>query len=102
MPRRNPAARELRDVSKSFQVLASAFRSLGSALAAAESVNGASSRETRRKPRLSLAQRRALKIQGKYMGTMRGLKPRQRAQVKKIRTAKGVRAAIAAARRMAR
>jgi hypothetical protein len=40
-------------------------------------------------------------LQGAYMGTMRGLKPRQRAQVKKIRAAKGVRAAIAAARRLA-
>jgi hypothetical protein len=45
--------------------------------------------------------RRKLKLQGKYMGTMRGLKPRQRARVKKIRAAKGVRAAIAAAKRMA-
>jgi len=100
MPRRNPATKELRDVSKSFRMLASVFRSLGSALATAESVNGASPRGTRRKPHLSPAQRRALKLQGAYMGTMRGLRPRQRAQVKKIRAAKGVRAAIAAARRM--
>jgi hypothetical protein len=35
------------------------------------------------------------------MGTMRGLKPRQQARVKKIRAQKGIRAAIAAARRMA-
>jgi hypothetical protein len=51
--------------------------------------------------RLRSAQRRVLKLQGAYTGTMRGLKPRQRSQVKKIRAAKGVRAAIAAARRMA-
>lgn len=55
----------------------------------------------RRKPRLSTAQRRALKLQGKYMGTMRGLKPRERAKVKKLRAEKGLRAAIAEARRMA-
>jgi len=34
------------------------------------------------------------------MGTLRGLKPRQRAKMKRIRAAKGIRAAIAAARRM--
>jgi hypothetical protein len=35
------------------------------------------------------------------MGTMRGLSARKRAIVKKIRAEKGIRAAIAAARRMA-
>ena len=55
----------------------------------------------RHKPRLTAAQSAHLKLQGKYMGTMRGLKPRQRAKVKKIRAEKGIRAAIAAARRMA-
>ena len=101
MPRRNPAARHLHTVSTAFRSLASTFQSLGSALATSESLNGTSPRGIRRKPRLSPAQRRALKLQGAYMGTIRGLKPRQRAQVKKIRAAKGVRAAIAAARRMA-
>jgi len=52
-------------------------------------------------PRLSAAQRAALKLQDKYMGTMRGLKPRQRAKIKKIRAAKGFVAAIKAAERMA-
>jgi hypothetical protein len=33
---------------------------------------------------------------------MRGLKPRQRVQVKKIRAKKGIKAAIAEARRLAR
>jgi hypothetical protein len=34
------------------------------------------------------------------MGYMRGLKPQQKAKIKKIRQAKGIRAAIAAAKRM--
>jgi hypothetical protein len=50
---------------------------------------------------LSPARRRALVLHGRYLGSIRGLKPRQRATVKKIRGAKGVGAAIAAARRMA-
>ena len=103
MPRRNPAARKLRDVSTLFRKLARAIRSVGSALVAAESMNGETSGATRqrRKPRFSAEFRRQLKLQGKYMGTMSRLRPRQRAQVKKIRALKGVRAAIAAARRMA-
>jgi len=35
------------------------------------------------------------------MGTLRGLKPRQQARVKKVRAEKGVRAAIKAARNFA-
>jgi hypothetical protein len=38
---------------------------------------------------------------GRYMGLMRYLKPRQKALVRKIREAKGVRAAIAKARKLA-
>ena len=59
-----------------------------------------SEKPARRKPRLTAEWRRALKLQGQYMGTVRGLKPRQRAQVKKIRAEKGLRAAIKAARRL--
>jgi hypothetical protein len=33
------------------------------------------------------------------MGYMRGLKPRQKSKVKEVRAAKGIRAAIAAAKR---
>ena len=53
------------------------------------------------KPRLTAQHRAGLKLQGKYMGTRRGLKPRQRARVKKVRAAKGIRAAIKAAERAA-
>ncbi len=35
------------------------------------------------------------------MGTMRGLKPRQQARVKKVRAEKGIRAAIREARKLA-
>ena len=103
MSRRIAATRELHRVSTAFRKLARAFRGLGSVLSVAASRNGATpgGANQRRRPRFSAEFRRALKLQGAYMGTMRGLKPRQRAQVKKIRAAKGVRAAIAAARRMA-
>ena len=45
--------------------------------------------------------RASLKLQGRYMGYMRQLKPAQKAQVRKIKQTKGVRAAIARARQLA-
>jgi hypothetical protein len=51
--------------------------------------------------RLSAARRAALKLHGQYLGTVRPLSKAARAKVKAIREAKGIRAAIAAARKMA-
>jgi hypothetical protein len=62
--------------------------------------NGEVSRS--RSPRkLSVKARASLKLQGRYMGYMRQLGPRQKAQVRKIRETKGVRAAIAKAKSLA-
>ena len=47
------------------------------------------------KPRASLF------LQGRYMGFMRQLKPRLKAQVRKVKEAKGVRAAIVKAKGLA-
>ena len=64
--------------------------------------------ERRRKPRsgsrrpLSPKARASLKLHGKYIGYLRHLKPRQKAQVRKVREAKGVRAAIQRAMSTAR
>ena len=107
MPSSNASlSREIATIRKSFVALASSFRRIAPMLV--DSVagkvtapqNGGTAR-TRRAPRLTAAHRAALKLQGRYMGTMRALKPGQRAKVKKIRAAKGVRAAIKAAERMA-
>ena len=63
--------------------------------------------ERRRKARagnrrpLSAKARASLKLQGRYMGYMRQLKPRQKAQVRRIKETKGVRAAITKARKLA-
>jgi hypothetical protein len=55
-----------------------------------------------RKLRLSAERRAALRLQGQYMGHLRSLKPRQKARVKALRAAKGIRPAIAFARRLAK
>ncbi len=64
--------------------------------------------ERRRRPRsgarrtLSPKVHAARVLLGRYMGLMRYLKPRQKAQVRKTKETKGVRAAIQRAREMAR
>lgn len=50
---------------------------------------------------LSPARRKALQLHGQYLGYVRQLRPRAKAQVKAIRASKGLRAAIAKARKLA-
>lgn len=104
--RQNYVKSELHRIRRSFLTLAKAFDRLGPALtvsanrSAAEPAGG-ETRSGRRKPRLSAEQRRALKLQGKYMGTMRGLKAAYQARVKATRKARGIKAAIAEAQKLA-
>jgi hypothetical protein len=63
--------------------------------------DGALPEGKRPRPRLSRKARPSLALQGRYMGYMRQMKPKQKAGVRKVREAKGVRAAIALARRLA-
>ena len=67
------------------------------------SARKAVTRRAGKKPRrrMSPARRAALKLHGKYLGTVRPLSKANRAKVKAIRAKSGVRAAIAAARRIA-
>jgi len=94
-------SRELRIIRRSFRQLASAFTRITPVLTKRTPVSNNGTGPAPRKRRLTASHRAALKLQGRYMGTLRGLKPRQRARVKKVRAAKGIRAAIAEARRMA-
>jgi hypothetical protein len=55
-----------------------------------------------RKLNLTPQRKAALKLQGQYMGYLRGLKPRQKSRVKALAAAKGVRAAVSLARELAR
>ncbi|HZI95299.1 MAG TPA: hypothetical protein VFE84_13725 [Patescibacteria group bacterium] len=97
-------AREIRSIRTSFNRLARSFGRIAPLLVAvpaqAAGSLGSGGKPPRRRPRLSADQRKALKLQGKYMGTMRGLKRSQRTRIKKIRVMKGIKAAIAAAQRL--
>jgi len=94
-------SRELRSIRTQFRRLPRSFARIAPVLG-----NGRVSAATKtdgtplRKPRLTAKQRAALKLQGQYMGTMRALKPAERAKVKRVRAEKGIRAAIVEARRM--
>jgi len=95
--------KELRTIRTSFRLLARSLSRIAPILTAAPELSTGADGEgrPRKRPRISRAYRAALKLQGKYMGTMRGLPPRNIAQVKRIRAEKGIRAAIRAAERMA-
>jgi len=55
---------------------------------------------TRRRSRLSTKGHASRVLRGRYMGYMRHLNRRQKAQVRQVKEAKGFRAAIAKARRL--
>lgn len=99
MPRRSsPVIKELRAIRAALVQLTRAFDRLGPVLAASSTVSAG---PARRKLKLTPQRRAALKLQGQYMGYMQALKPAQKAMVKSMRATKGIRAAIAAAKRMA-
>lgn len=58
--------------------------------------------ERKAKRRMSTARRAALRLHGKYLGTVRPLSKAARARIKTIRETAGVHAAIKAARKMAK
>lgn len=103
--RQHSIRKEILNLRRSFVNIARAFERIEPALTAATAPapagKGAAAKSTRRRPRLTTTQRRALKLQGRYMGTMRGLSARKQAKVKAIRKAKGIHAAIAEAKRLA-
>ena len=100
---RNGIAREIQSTRRSLRTLDRSLRRLASMLG---QLDGRIQR--RRKPRvasrkpLSAKARASLVLQGRYMGYMRQLKPRQKAQVRKIKEVKGVRAAIQRAKELSR
>ncbi len=93
--------KEIRTLRLSLRMLDRSLHRLSHRLSAAISLNGAPKVNGRSRPRLYSKARAALVLQGRYIGYVRQLNPRQKAQVRKIREAKGVRAAIRKARDLA-
>ncbi len=99
--RRRSVGSDVQAIRRSLDSIARALARLAPALEAA--IRGSSKAPSSgRKLRLSAARRRALRLQGQYIGHLRNLKPRHKARVKALRAAKGVRPAIAFARRLSK
>lgn len=98
-------SREMRTIASSLQSIHAALGRLAPALDARRPSTGGDAREqpprSKRKLKLSPARRAALKVQGQYMGYLRGLKPAQKKSVKAVAAAKGIAAAVVAARKLA-
>jgi hypothetical protein len=98
MPRRNTTvARELRTIQTALRNIQQSLGRLAPLI-----TSSVETKSTNRKITITPKRRAALKLQGQYMGLMRGLKPGQKAKVKKLKAARGVRAAIAEAKRLSR
>ena len=99
-PRRMSVSRELRTIGRSLESIVGALARLGPALGAIEKRPG---QPTARRPRRKPSPKRlaALKLQGRYMGHIRNLGPRQKARVKAVRVSKGIDAAIHLAMQLA-
>ena len=97
MPKSSIAS-DLRKIRRSIQSLDRAL-----ARVAASSARGLRSGAApgKRKLNLSPARRAALKLQGQYMGYLRNLGLKQKAEVKALKVAKGIRPAIARAKKLA-
>lgn len=104
-PRMSHMTTEIRAMRRSLSSLDRSIRRLApmlKAMATSNGANGANGVGRRRRPRLSAKQRAALKIQGRYMGFMRQLAPKQKAEVRRIREKSGVLVAVKRAERLAR
>ena len=76
---------------------------LGRLAPALEAAAKGSAMPTARRPRRKPSAKRlaALRLQGRYMGYVRTLGPKQKARVKALRAARGVDAAISLAKKLA-
>jgi hypothetical protein len=103
LPPRPSLAKHLRTIRRSTRLIARAVVQLASRVRRVEveaaQKPAASARKTR-KLRITPARRAQLKLQGRYLGYMRQLGPRQKARVKAVKEKKGFEAAIRVAKRL--
>jgi hypothetical protein len=89
------ARRSLRALEKSLARLAAQVRAIG------RNNSATPKGKPRRKLKLLPARLKALRLHGRYLGYMRQLKAKAKAEVRALRAKKGVKAAIKRARKLA-
>jgi hypothetical protein len=100
--RASPVARELAVARRSLRALEKSLTRLGARLDHYIIGGVAAEREPRRRQiKLTPARLKALRLHGRYLGYIRRLKPRAKAQVKALREKMGVEAAIKKAKKLA-
>lgn len=102
MARNTALGRQLRNVRKSLRTLDRALARLGPAVKAAVQERSNDAVPKRRPMKITPERRAQMKLQGAYIGLLRKLGAKQKAKVQRLRADKGVRRAIAEAKRMAR
>lgn len=100
MPRRRDS------ITPQFQIIKRALAKLETSIAELQKLAQVARRTKSDAPRpraitLTPARRNQLKLHGAYIGHLRHLKPRQKAQVKAVKAKKGYEAAIRMAKRIA-
>jgi hypothetical protein len=101
MPRRaSPVGREVAAARRALRALEKSLARLGARIDH-WSLGGVNAVAPRRRVKLSPARLKALRLHGRYLGYMRQLKPKAKAEVKALRAKKGVEAATARARKLA-
>ena len=91
----------LRAIERAFADIAALAEALTDRVRVAERGTGrATTAKPRRKMTITPKRRAQLKLQGAYMGYMRGLKPAQKARVKAVKEKRGFEAAIRVAKKM--
>lgn len=98
----NPLHNQVRVIRFALRRVDRALLQLGTLAQKLERTSQRAADAAPRKLELSPARRRALALQGQYMGYMRQLGPRQKDRVRAVKAAKGYLAAIAMARRLAK
>lgn len=98
--RRRTLNTEVQTIRRSLASVARALGRIGPALDAA--VRASRGPQPARKLNLSPERMAALKLQGQYIGHIRTLAPREKEKVQAVREEKGIRAAIAQAKKLAR
>lgn len=94
-------SREIASLRQTLKTMDRSLQRFGPILQKAMSRTGSAvPAKARRKLNLSAKRLTQLKLQGKYMATMRQLKPKQKAEVRSLLQKKGMPAAIARAQRL--
>jgi hypothetical protein len=101
MPRRPSVRPHLRSIRRALSDIEKVFASVAGRARKAERVAVRAAKPARRNLTITPKRRAQLKLQGAYMGFMRQLPARKKAQVKAIKERRGFEAAISTARKLA-